>query len=128
MSRRGVGIVNVLRFSVEGEVAEAVKVRSLQDRARAVGVRHVRFTYTFTGLRRSERREFHCHIACSGQMAVFLIAQLRLTEREAEQRGDARIAEACRRATGETFAVLMNPGHPPATVREARDLQLAGER
>jgi hypothetical protein len=118
--------VNVLRFSVEGEVAEAVKVRSLQDRARAAGVHHTRFTYAFTGLHRSGRREFVCAIICSGQMAAFLIEQLGRAEAEAEQRGNTKLALACRRAAGDTLAILVSPRRSPTNAREPHDSQLAG--
>jgi hypothetical protein len=109
--------MNVLRFSMQGNVAEAVSVRSLQDRARAAGVRRTRFTYTFTGLHRSERREFLCHITCSGQIAAFLVKQLRVTEAAAQQRGDLKIADACRRASGEMLALLMSPANPQHSMR-----------
>jgi hypothetical protein len=120
--------VNVLRFSVQGEVAEALKVRSLQDRARVAGVRHIRFTYVFTGLLRSERREFLCDVICSGQMAAFLIEQLGRAEAEAEHRGNTKLALACRLAAGNTLAILVSPRRLPTNAREPRAPQLAGAR
>jgi hypothetical protein len=114
-SKKGTTPMNNLRFTVPGVAAEAVNVRQLERRARTAGVRFAQFAYQFAYRDSGDGNAYRCRVTCSGQMAVFLIEQLRLAEADATQREDIQLASTCARGIRETFAALMAPGRPSRT-------------
>jgi hypothetical protein len=101
--------MNILRFLVSGEAAEAVNVRRLETRGRKAGVTVVQFAYQFEAHESGGGNGFRCRITCSARMAVFLIEQLRIAGSDAMDRGDTLLAAACVRAMREIFTSLMEP-------------------
>jgi len=101
--------MNILRFSIPGAAAEVVNVRQIETCARKAGVGVVQFTYRFARHESRDGNGYRCRVACSPQMAVFLIEQLRTTGTDAVGRGDTLTAVACDRAIRETYAALMSP-------------------
>ena len=113
--RREASFMNILRFSVPGAAAEAVNVRKLETRGRNAGVTVVQFGYRFGEGEPGDDYPYRCRVACSPQMAVFFIEQLRITGSDAMDRGDTLLAAGCVRAIRETFASLMEPRRPRPT-------------
>jgi hypothetical protein len=109
--------MNILRFLVSGEAAEAVNVRRLETRGRKAGVTVVQFAYQFEAHESGGGNGFRCRITCSARMAVFLIEQLRIAGSDAMDRGDTLLAAACVRASREIFTRLMEPSRPRTTDR-----------
>jgi hypothetical protein len=101
--------MNILRFSVPGNAAEAVNVRQLETSGRKAGVSVVQFGYRFAYRDSSDANAYRCRITCSAQMAVFLIEQLRVTGADAMEKGETLAAAACERAIRETYAALIAP-------------------
>lgn len=104
--------MNILRFSVPGNAAEAVNVRQLETCGRKAGVSVVQFGYRFAYRDSVDGNAYRCRITCSAQMAVFFIEQLRATGADAMDRGETLTAAACDRAIRETYAALMAPRTP----------------
>jgi hypothetical protein len=120
--------MNILRFFVPGEAAEAVNVRQLETRGRKAGVRAVQFACQFAARESGDGNDYRCRITCSAQMAVFLIEQLRIAGSDAMDRGDTLLAAACVRASREIFTNLMEPSRPRTTdsLKNRRPRELAG--
>jgi hypothetical protein len=119
--------MNILRFFVPGEAAEAVNVRQLETRGRKAGVTVVQLAYQFAARESGDGDRYRCRVTCSAQMAVFFIEQLRVTGSDAMDRGDTLLAAACVRAIREIFTRLMDPSRPRTTgpSRNRRPSELA---